>query len=155
MITSVSSGRLVIGIVLHDLGLGGTERIAIRLANHWATLGARVHVFCGSREGFLAGLLDARIHVAEASRRIPRRLGSRLELANAAGRHFLEHPVDICFVPGNFHWPVAPALARLPSPIRPLVVAQVSAALDKPQRGRLRQRLFEARMRRLLRGVDG
>jgi glycosyltransferase involved in cell wall biosynthesis len=100
-------------------------------------------------------MLDPRIHVTEPATRITRRLGSRLRLANAAGRHFLEHPVDICFVPGNFHWPVVPALAQLPAPVRPLVVAQVSAALDKPQRGRLRQALFEVRMRRLLQGADG
>lgn len=155
MNSSAASGRPNIGIVLHDLSLGGTERIAIRLANHWVGLGSRVTIFSGSREGFLGGLPDPRVHIAEAPRRIARRFGSRLQLADAAGRYFLENPVDICFVPGNFHWPVAPALARLPRAVRPLIVAQVSASLDKPQRGRLRQALFDSRMRRLLRHADG
>lgn len=147
--------RNSIGIVVHDFGLGGTERIAIRLANRWAGLGARVEIFCGAREGFLTGLPVPDVHVVEADSRIRRRPGSRRELAKAAARHFLECPVDVCFVPGNFHWPVVPALARLPAPVRPLIVAQVSAALDKPQRGRIRQMLFESRMRRLLRGAEG
>ena len=153
--STAGSGSPAIGIVLHDLGLGGTERIAIRLGNQWARLGARVTIFCGSREGLLASLPDSRIHVVEAARPIRRGLGSRMELANAAARYFLENPVNVCFVPGNFHWPVAPALAGLPSAVRPLVVAQVSAALDKPQRGKLRQTLFDLRMRRLLQHADG
>lgn len=150
-----SRRRTNVGIVLHDFGLGGTERIAIRLANRWAALGAKVEIFCGSHEGFLATLPDPEVHMVEAASQIRRRPGSRVALAAAAARHFLERPVDVCFVPGNFHWPVVPALARLPASVRPMIVAQVSAALDKPQRGTLRQALFEARMRRLLRRVDG
>ena len=34
-------------IVLHDLSGGGTERIAIRLANRWAQMGRRVRLICG------------------------------------------------------------------------------------------------------------
>lgn len=150
-----SPGPLVLGLVLHDLALGGTERIALRLARRWARTGARVTVFCGSRKGELAELLCPRINLVEAPVEIQRGPGSRERLGEAAARYFSQHPVDVCFVPGNFHWPVVPALARLPTPIRPVIVAQVSAALDKPQRGALRQALFELRMRYRLRGADG
>lgn len=143
---------LGIGIVLHDFALGGTERIAVRLASCWAAEGAAVTILCGQGEGEMRALLDARVGVVEAPRSIPRGRGSRQALARAAARHFAEAPVDVVFLPGNFHWPVVPALARLPG--RPAIVAQVSAALTKPQRRGLRQRLFRLRMRALLRGAD-
>ena len=150
-----SPGPLALGLVLHDLALGGTERIALRLARNWARAGARVTVFCGSRKGELLELLCPSINVVEAPVEIQRGSGSRERLGEAAARYFNLHPVDVCFVPGNFHWPVVPALARLPAQTRPVIVAQVSAALDKPQRGPLRQALFELRMRYRLRGADG
>lgn len=153
--TSVDAGSIRIGIVMHDLSLGGTERIALRLATEWARQGAAVTVFCGARTGALRALPLPGLRVVEAAGRIERRPGSRRRLAIAAARYFLEHPVDACFLPGNFHWPVAPALARLPAGVRPRVVAQVSAALEKPQRKGLRKVLFESRMRRLLRATDG
>jgi glycosyltransferase involved in cell wall biosynthesis len=139
---------------MHDFALGGTERIATRLAARWAAEGARVTIFCGSGEGDMRALLGDRVEVVEASPNIPRCRGSRLALARAAARHFGETPVDIVFLPGNFHWPVAPALAALPRDRRPAIVAQVSATLSKPQRAPLQQKLFELRMRWLLRGAQ-
>ncbi len=140
-----------IGIVLHDFALGGTERIATRLAAAWAAEGARVTIFCGSGEGAMRALLGSGVAVVEPARSIARAPGSRRRLARAAARHFAASPVDIAFLPGNFHWPVAPALAAIPGTPRPIVVAQVSAALSKPQRARRRQLLFDLRMRLLLR----
>jgi glycosyltransferase involved in cell wall biosynthesis len=148
-------GPLALGLVLHDLALGGTERIALRLARHWARAGARVTVFCGSRQGELLELVSPSVNLVEAPVEITRGPGSRERLGEAAARYFNLHPVDVCFVPGNFHWPVVPALASMPAQTRPAIVAQVSAALDKPQRGTFRQALFELRMRYRLRGADG
>ena len=142
-----------IGIVLHDFALGGTERIATRLAARWAAEGAGVTIFCGSGEGAMRALLGADVAVVEAARGIARAPGSRRRLARAAARHFAAAPADIVFLPGNFHWPVARALTALPEACRPIVVAQVSAALSKPQRPRRRQLLFDLRMRHLLRDV--
>lgn len=146
--------RQSIGIVLHDFALGGTERIAVRLANQWAAEGADVTLFVGSREGPLAALLDARVRLASPALPIRRARGSRKALAAAAVRYFGERRVQACFVPGNYHWPVANALSRMPAAIRPVVVAQVSAALYKPQRGRIRQIFYNMRMRRLLGATD-
>lgn len=143
---------LSIGVILHDFALGGTERIAVRLASAWAKEGARVTIFCGSDAGEMRALLDPRVAVVAAAPPIARRTGSRRVLAQAAARHFARNAVDICFVPGNFHWPVVPALARIAP--RPAIVAQISATLSKPQRQARRQQLFEARMRWLLRGAD-
>lgn len=145
---------LSIGIVMHDFALGGTERIASRLAARWAEEGARITIFCGSAEGDMRVLLGEQVAVIEASPAIPRGFGSRNELARAAARYFRAAPVDVIFLPGNFHWPIAPILARLPTAKRPVIVAQISATLAKPQRGWIRQKLFERRMRWLLRGIE-
>lgn len=146
--------RQTIGVVLHDFALGGTERIAVRLANQWAAEGADVTLLVGSREGPLAALLDPRIRLASPAEPVHRAQGSQKALAAAAVRYFSERRVQTCFVPGNYHWPVARALGRMPIAIRPVVVAQVSAALYKPQRGRIRQVLYNMRMRYLLRSTD-
>lgn len=146
--------RATIGIVMHDFALGGTERIALRLAARWSALGAGVTIFCGSEAGPLRSMVDPRIKLVAANPLIARGMGSRTRLARAAARHFRRVPADVCFVPGNYHWPVAAAVARLPADVRPIVAVQVSAALRKPQRAGVRQRLFESRMRRLLKGAD-
>ncbi|MFD2497819.1 glycosyltransferase [Rhizorhabdus histidinilytica] len=47
-----------IAIVMHDFSNGGTERIAIRLANRWARTGRRVSILCGTAEGPARALVD-------------------------------------------------------------------------------------------------
>lgn len=143
-----------IGIVIHDFALGGTERIAVRLAAAWVDLGAEVEVFCGSERGPIRELLDPRVTVAVATRPISRGLRSVPKLAAAAARHYARHRVDGLFVPGNYHWPVVAAIAGLTAETRPRIIAQISSALEKDQRGAVRQRLFERRMRGELAGAD-
>jgi glycosyltransferase involved in cell wall biosynthesis len=141
---------LSILIVLHDFALGGTERVAVRLAEAWAKRGAAVTIFAGSDAGPLRALAGEVVEIVVAKPSIPRGSGSRRRLAQAARAFVARRRFDGVFIPGNFHWPVAAALAGSGIP----VVAQVSAALDKPQRGRLRQWAFEVRMRHLLRRVQ-
>ena len=137
-------------IVLHDFSLGGTERVATRLAAAWAAKGAQVTIFAGSNAGPLRGLAGDTVEIVIVDPPIPRANGSRGRLARAARTFVAKRRFDGVFVPGNFHWPVAAALGGCGV----AVVAQVSAALDKPQRGRVRQWAFERRMRHLLRRVD-
>src|SRR3546814_8979393 len=40
-----------IAIILHDFSTGGSERIAIRLANRWVQMGRRVSLYCGTEQG--------------------------------------------------------------------------------------------------------
>jgi len=94
------------------------------------------------------------VRVVAAPTAIKRAPGSRRLLGRQAADHFARHPVDVVWVPGNYHWPIIPALNRIGISARPKIVAQVSAALQKPQRGRLRQIGFNARMRYLLRGAE-
>jgi len=94
------------------------------------------------------------VRVVAAPTPIARGSGSRRLLGREAATCFARNPVDLVWVPGNYHWPVIPALRRIGHDLRPVIVAQVSAALRKPQRGPLRQIGFNLRMRRLLRGVE-
>jgi len=94
------------------------------------------------------------VRVVAARTPIARGAGSRWRLARHAADHFARYPVDVVWVPGNYHWPIIPALNRIKASVRPKVVVQVSAALQKPQRGRLRQIGFNARMRYLLRCAE-
>ena len=151
---SPGPAKLRIGIVIHDFALGGTERIAIRLATAWSHLDAEVEIYCGSEAGPLRELLDANVRVSAAMIPINRGWRSVHRLAKAARAHFEAHPVEGMFVPGNYHWPVVSAIAKLPRDIRPIIVAQVSSALEKPQRGMWRQHWFEHRMRRRLARAD-
>lgn len=152
MTSCAPPGPRSIGIVLHDLPLGGTERIALRLAAAWADRGIAVTIFLGAEEGPLRPLVPSAIRLVAADPPIRRGRGSRARLGRAAARYFAAQPVDAVFVPGNFHWEVVPSLARIPQ--GPAVVVQVSSPLRMPQRGWLRQCLFERRMRRLLGSAD-
>lgn len=137
-----------IGIVMHDLPLGGTERIALRLARAWVEHGVATTIFCGDPRGPLAALVPAGARLVAADPAIPRARGSRARLGHAAARFFAHDRVDALFVTGNYHWEVVPALAAIAA--APPILVQISSPIAMPRRGRLRQRLFEARMRRLL-----
>lgn len=142
------------GLVLHDFALGGTERIAVRLANKWTELGVEVVLFCGTARGPLRDLLHPSVQVVAAAEPIGRGRGATSLLGKAARDFFFDQPVDAVFVPGNTHWPVVQPLSSLPAARRPRIIAQISAELAKPRRNRLQQRWFELRMRRRLHGAD-
>jgi glycosyltransferase involved in cell wall biosynthesis len=143
-----------IAIVLHDLPLGGSERIAVRLANYWTALGRRVVLFCGTREGPLAELIHADVEVVEADPPIPRGRGSRKALGRATAAFVAQRRPDILFVPGNYHWPILPAVDALPADQRPGVVAQIGTPLYRHGRSALAQIPYNLKTRRQLRHVD-
>jgi glycosyltransferase involved in cell wall biosynthesis len=143
-----------IAIVLHDLPLGGSERIAVRLANRWAASGRQVVLFCGSRQGPLADLIDAGVEVVEADPPIPRGRGSRKALGKATAAFVAQRKPDILFVPGNYHWPILPAIDALPADQRPGVIAQIGTPLYRHGRGLLAQIPYNLKTRFQLRRVD-
>jgi glycosyltransferase involved in cell wall biosynthesis len=143
-----------LGIVLHDFALGGTERIAVRLAEAWARAGAEVEIFCGSEAGPIRSLVARSVRVVEADPPIPRRIGSRKRLGVAAASYFRDRRFDGIFIPGNFHWPLIAPLGKIVQNRRPRLVAQISSALRKAGRRGFRQHFFEARSRRRLAGAD-
>jgi len=139
-----------VGLVLHDFSGGGSERIAIRLANRWAELGWRVTLVCGSAKGPLAAMVGPGVAVLQPSPAIPRGLGARAALGRAAAEAFTLLPPDVVFVPGNYHWPIVQPLVAALGERAPPVVAQVSSPLTRIDRGPLRQALFDRRCRATL-----
>ncbi|QJU60342.1 glycosyltransferase [Sphingomonas sp. AP4-R1] len=144
-----------VGIVLHDFSLGGTERIAARLGRAWASIGVAVTFYCGVDDGPMRKLIGPQARVVPLDPPIPRGKGSMQRLAAAAEKAIARERVDAVFVPGNYHWPVAHRLSRLPIDQRPVIAAQISAALRKQQRGPVKEFFYDLRMRRLLRDADG
>jgi glycosyltransferase involved in cell wall biosynthesis len=143
-----------ITVVLHDLPLGGGERIAIRLANQWAATGRKVTILVGARQGPLEALIDPAVAVVECNPPIPRGKGSRRALGAATAAYLKAHPADILFVPGNYHWPVMHAVGAMPDKQRPGLVAQVGTPLFRHGRAGLRQLAYNLRTRLQFRRVD-
>lgn len=142
-----------IGLVIHDFVFGGSERIAIRLANHWAQQGFSVVLFAGSERGEMRGLLDPQVRLVLAPSAISRTHFSMWQVAEKAAAYFRQHPVAACFVPGNYHWPVAYKLGCLPLDVRPVILTQISSPIYKPGRNAWAQKFFNIRMRFLLRNT--
>lgn len=143
-----------ITVVLHDLPLGGGERIAIRLANQWAAAGRQVTLLVGARQGPLEALIAPDVAVVECDPPIPRGKGSRRALGAATAAHLKANPADILFVPGNYHWPVMHAVGAMPHAQRPGLVAQVGTPLFRHGRAGLRQWAYNLRTRWQFRRVD-
>ena len=101
--TDVTGPARRILIVLHDFAGGGTERVAIRLANQWAGMGRAVRIFCGTEAGPLRRLVDPRVHVEQADPVLPRGLFSRVQLGFALAAAADRFRPDAVFGPGNFH----------------------------------------------------
>lgn len=141
-------------VVLHDLPLGGTERVALRLTAAWAKAGHQVTLLCGSATGAQAGLVSEAVELVECAPPIPRGLGSRIRLGRAVAEHLRHHPADVLFVPGNFHWSVCRSVAKGLGDDRPAIVAQVSSPIFKHGRDGLKQWAFEVGARRRLRDAD-
>lgn len=101
-----------IGIVFHDFSTGGSERIAIRLANAWAASGRRVTIFCGTNEGRARALVSDKIEVVPCNPAIRRGWMSRFRLGWKLPELLAKYRPDIVFAPGNFHLSVLAVAAR-------------------------------------------
>jgi len=141
-------------VVLHDLPLGGTERVALRLTEAWAKAGHEVTLLCGAATGAQASLVSPAVELVECVPPIPRGFGSRLRLGQAVAEHLRRHPADVLFVPGNFHWSISRSVAQRLGAVRPIIVAQVSSPIFKHGRSGFKQWTFEAGARRRLRDAD-
>lgn len=111
-------------ICFHDFNRGGTERIALGMAKRWLDQGRRVTILCGARMGGLEDTVDPRIEVVELEPPLPRSLTSRLRLGPAMAPYVERIASDVIFLPGNFHFPLIPALAKVRG--RAALVAKIS-----------------------------
>lgn len=141
--------RILIPMI--DLASGGSERIALRLANAWARAGRDVTVVCGAADGPLSPLVEPGVRLVATDPTLRRGRGARRRFGRqVAGRMQALKP-DLIFVPGNYQWPMLPELAALPSSERPPIVTQISTPMYRPGRNALAQIEYNWRTRRRLR----
>ncbi len=140
-----------VALVLHQLSTGGSERVAIRLANAWADAGRRVTLFCGQAEGPLAPLVSPQVEMVPVTQRGP---VSRRELGRVLAGLVRRAAPDVVVGPGNYHVPILAGMQSALGADRPAVVSKISNPLRRADRSRLAQAAFSIGFRRLTRRFD-
>jgi glycosyltransferase involved in cell wall biosynthesis len=97
-------------IALHDFHRGGTERVALMLADEWRKLGVEVSILCGDQGGGLRDQVPSGVKVIALDPPVPRSATSRIAMGQAVAS--LTLAPDIVFLPGNFHFFLAPYLKK-------------------------------------------
>lgn len=141
-----------IAIVLHDLSGGGTERIALRLAQGWKVLRREVVLLCGDPTGPLAPLAEG-IEIVSPPQPIARGWGSRRRLGRWVAEEVATGAIDGLFLPGNYHFPLLTMLAPLGAK-RPRIVAKLSNSIDRQRRYDRFRPFWQPRMARRLARAD-
>ena len=154
-----------IALVLHDFSIGGSERIAIRLANLWAAAGRKVTILCGTETGPARARVDPAVIVRAVTPAVTRGRFSRIRLGRALAAAVTDVAPDVVVGPGNFHVPVLRAMLSALSraaPVRavlsraaPAVVCKISNPIRRPQRMPLGQAIFGLNFGRGTRRFDG
>jgi glycosyltransferase involved in cell wall biosynthesis len=140
-------------IVLHDFSGGGTERVAIRLANQWARMGRAVRIFCGTEAGPLRGRVDHGVFVEQADPVLPRGRLSRIRLGFALAAAAERFRPDAVFAPGNFHL-LAMAAFALRDRSGAATLCKISNPLTRADRGGVRTWVHRHVMRQLVTRID-
>jgi glycosyltransferase involved in cell wall biosynthesis len=134
-------------IPMHDFSRGGTERIAIGLADSWAQAGRDVTILCGAAEGGLRQTVGPEVRVVMLDPPVARGFLSRWRLARAMGKRLGSLKPDVIFLPGNFHaflanglraadphTPIALKISNPPvpkgMPLAPMVFRHITRAVD-------------------------
>ncbi|RIV80854.1 glycosyltransferase [Aurantiacibacter xanthus] len=99
-------------IPIHDFSLGGTERIAFRLAGEWVRRGRRVTILAGANDGPMRPQVPAGVGIEVLAEPVPRSTFSRLRLGAAMAGPAKALAPDAVFLIGNFHFAVAKALKQ-------------------------------------------
>lgn len=115
-----------IGVILHDFSTGGSERIAIRLANAWAEAGRRVTLYCGTQSGALRGLVGDGVSVCCCDPPIERSIVSRFRFGLRLAALLRADQPDVIFSPGNYHLLIVALLSRLRFAKRPIFICKLS-----------------------------
>ena len=99
-------------IPIHDFSLGGTERIAFRLAGEWVRRGRRVTVLAGAADGPMRPQVPDGVGIEVLAEPVPRSTFSRMRLGAAMAGPAKALAPDAVFLIGNFHFAVARALKQ-------------------------------------------
>jgi glycosyltransferase involved in cell wall biosynthesis len=143
-----------IALVLHDFSTGGSERIAIRLANAWAKKGRRVTLLCGTEQGAVRSLVSPDIAVQACAPETVRSPWSRLQLGWRLATLVRRHRPDVVFSPGNFHLVVLAVLARQQFAKRPEFFSKLSNPLRRAGLGSRLETLADGVIRRAAKPVS-
>lgn len=143
-----------IAIILHDFSTGGTERIAIRLANKWVETGRRVMIFCGTQEGTARLLVDPAVEIIASWPPIRRGCGSRIRFGWRLAKMLAGNRPDIVFAPGNFHFIVLAIAAWRSQTPRPTFICKISNPLLPAGAGTFVRRLLGSVLARVLAPID-
>lgn len=139
-----------IGLLLHDFRLGGSERIAIRLAREWAARDRRVSLFIGEDSGPMRELVSRKLAIHEFVQDYQRSKWHTRRLARWAARAALAAGVDAMFLPGNSYFRAIPELSRhLP------VFTKLSNPIVRSDKTALRNLVFRLATARRWRGLTG
>jgi glycosyltransferase involved in cell wall biosynthesis len=143
-----------IALILHDFSTGGSERIAIRLANRWAASGRRVTLLCGTEQGAARSLVSPQVRVEICTPETPRSLWSRLLLGWRFAKLVRIHRPDVVFAPGNFHLVILASLARKHFIKRPIFASKLSNPLHRVRLRTWFEKLANAAIRKAAKPVD-
>lgn len=143
-----------IALILHDFSTGGSERIAIRLANRWAASGRRVTLLCGTEQGAARRLVSPDIRVEMCSPETPRSPWSRLLLGWRFAKLVRMHRPDVVFAPGNFHLVILASLARIRFAKRPIFASKLSNPLHRAGLRHWLETIADAAIRKAAKPVD-
>jgi len=139
-----------IGLLLHDFRLGGSERIAIRLAREWAARGRRVSLFVGEDNGPMRELVDPAVAIHVFVQDYQRSKWHTRRLARWAAGAALAAGVDVMFLPGNSYFRAIPELSRnLP------VFTKLSNPIVRADKNPVRNLVFRLATERRWRGLAG
>ncbi len=133
---------------MHDFHRGGTERVALMLAGEWKKLGQDVTILCGDQGGGLRDDVPAGVTVITLDPPVPRSPTSRLAMGQAVSSLTLRP--EFIFLPGNFHFFLAPHLKKAMP--RAKVALKIS---NPPLPAGLMGRLAAPFFRRAVKTVDG
>jgi len=101
-----------IGVMLHDFQLGGSERIALRLAREWAAMGRQATLLVGEDAGPLRHLVTDTVSVRVADRPAQWQGRDIDRLSFWAVKAAREDGITNMFVPGNSYFRAVPRLAK-------------------------------------------
>lgn len=143
-----------IAVVLAEFSSGGSERVAIRLANHWAARGRQVSIFCAREDGPARDLVAPSVNVRAIMPRLGPGESSRATIGRALASQLGGSLFDAIVGPGNYHVPLLSALAGALPAARPAIVCKISNPLVRADRSKLRQTLFLAGLRHRVAAFD-
>jgi glycosyltransferase involved in cell wall biosynthesis len=144
-----------IAVIVHDFATGGSERIAIRLANRWARMGRRVTILCGTEKGAARALVEPGVRVVECTPETTRTPWSRMQLGWRMAALVRQLQPDLVFSPGNFHLIILAFLARRTFSKRPVFVSKLSNPIRRAGLRHWLETLADGAIRLAARPVDG